>query len=102
MDVDDDGGWDSNILLNTKKVAVLLADLGDKLGIEAKLLTEEPNMATSIASIIRGLIGLQAFNDEMDPEMAAVLQSTRVDVSGNELKVSLALEPDTVVSALED
>ena len=102
IDVDGDGGWDSNILKNTRKVAVLLADLGDKLGIEARLMTEEPDMANSMASIIRGLIGLQIFDDEMDPEMATVLQSTQVDVSGNELKISLALEPDTVVSALEN
>ncbi len=102
MDADDDGDWDSNILRNTKKIAVLLADLGDKLGLEAKLMTQEPDMANSIASIIRGLIGLQAFNDDMDPDMAAVLQSTTVDVAGNTLKISLALEPDTVVSALED
>ena len=40
--------------------------------------------------------------DEMDPDMAAVLQSTKVDVAGSTLKISLALEPDTVVSALED
>ncbi len=102
MDTDDDGDWDSNILRNTKKVAVLLADLGDKLGLEAKLMTAEPEMANSMASIVRGLIGLQAFNDEMDPDMAAVLQSTKVDVAGSTLKISLALEPDTVVSALEN
>lgn len=97
-----DDDWDSNILRNTKKIAVLLADLGDKLGLEAKLMTAEPEMANSMASIVRGLIGLQAFNEEMDPEMSAVLQSTTVDVAGNTLKISLALEPDTVVSALED
>jgi len=102
MQVDDDGDWDSNILKNTKQVAVLLSDLGDKLGIEAKLMTTEPEMADSMASIVRGLISLQAFNDDMDPEMASVLQSTKVDVAGNTLQISLALEPDTVVSALDD
>ena len=102
MQVDDDGDWDSNILKNTRKIAVLLSDLGDKLGVEAKLMTAEPEMANSMASIVRGLIGLQAFNDEMDPEIASVLQSTTVDVAGNTLQISLALDPDTVVSALED
>ena len=102
MQVDDDGDWDSNILKNTKKLAVLLSDLGDKLGVEAKLMTTEPEMANSMASIVRGLIGLQAFNDEMDPEIASVLQSTKVDVADNTLQISLALDPDTVVSALED
>ncbi len=102
MRVSDNGDWDSNILKNTKQVAVLLSDLGDKLGVEAKLMTAEPEMADSMASIVRGLISLQAFNEDMDPDLASVLQSAKVDVSGSTLQVSLALEPDTVVSALED
>lgn len=102
MDIDEDGDWDSNILKNTRQLALLIADLGDKLGIEAQLMTSEPEMADSMASIVRGLISLQAFNDDMEPEVASVLQSTTVDVAGNTLKISLALDPDTVVSALED
>jgi hypothetical protein len=94
--------WDSNILRNTKQVAVLLADLGEKLGFEAQLMTTEAEMASSIASIVRGLISLQAFNDELDPEFSAMLQTAKVDVADNVLKLSLALDPDTVVSALED
>ena len=101
-EIDDDNGWDSNILRNTKQVAVLMADLGDKLGIQAQLMANEPEMANSLASVVRGLISLQAFNDEMDSEVSAVLQSTKVDVSGNTLKLSLSLDPDTVVAALED
>ncbi len=102
MRVDDDGDWDSNILKNTRQLAVLLSDLGDKLGIEAKLMTTQPEMADSMASIVRGLISLQAFNDDMDPDVASVLQSTKVDVADSTLQISLALDPDTVVSALEN
>jgi hypothetical protein len=94
--------WDSKILRNTRQIAVMLADLGDKLGVEALLMANEPEMAFSLASIVRGLIGLQALNDDMDSEIAAVLQSTQVDVSGNMLKLALSLDPATVVSALED
>lgn len=101
-EMDDDDDWDSKILRNTKQVAMIMADLGDKLGIEAQLMANEPEMANALASVIRGLIGLQAFNDDMNSEIAAVLQSTRVDVLGSTLKLSLALDPDTVVSALED
>lgn len=100
--MEDNNDWDSNILRNTKQVAVLMADLGDKLGIQAQLMANEPEMANSLASIVRGLISLQAFNDEMDSEVSAVLQSTKVDVSGSTLKLSLSLDPDTVVAALED
>ena len=101
-DVGEGDDWDSKILRSTKQIAIMLADLGDKLGIEALLMANEPEMAVSLASIVRGLIGLQAFNDEMDPDIAAVLQSTEVDVSGNTLKLALFLDPVTVVSALED
>jgi hypothetical protein len=94
--------WDSNILRNTKQVAVLLADLGEKLGFEAQLMTNEAMMANSIASIVRGLISLQVFNDDLDPEVSAVLQTARVEVADNVLKLSLALDPAIVVSALED
>jgi len=101
-EMQDDDDWDSKILRNTRQVAVLMADLGDKLGIEAQLVANEPDMANSLASVIRGLIGLTAFNDDMDSDVAAILQSTTVDVLGSVLKLSLSLDPDTVVSALED
>lgn len=94
--------WDSNILRNTKQVAVLLADLGEKLGVEAQLMTNEAEMVNSIASIVRGLISLQMFNDDLDPEVVAVLQTATVNVVNNVLKLSLALDPATVVAALED
>ena len=98
----DEGDWDSNILKNTRQLAFLIADLGDKLGFEAQLLTTEPEMANSLASIVRGLISLQAFDDDADPDLKSVLQSTKVDVTGSTLKVALALAPELVVSALED
>jgi hypothetical protein len=101
-EMEEDGDWDSKILRNTKQVAVLMADLGDKLGIEAQLVANEPDMANSLASVVRGLIGLTAFNDDMDSEVAAILQSTTVNVAGSVLKLSLSLDPDTVVSALAD
>lgn len=100
--LNDDSGWDSNILRNTRQVAVLIADLGEKLGIEAQLMANEPEMANSLASIARGLISLQAFNDEMDSDVTSILKSITVDVVGSTLKLSLLLDPETVVSALED
>lgn len=100
--LDADDGWESNILRNTKQVALLVADLGDKLGVEAQLMANEPEIANSLGSIVRGLISLQIFNEDIDPEVASILQSTKVDVAGNALKISLAIEPDTVISALED
>lgn len=101
-EMEDEADWDSKILRNTKQVALLMADLGEKLGVEAQLVANEPDMANSLASVVRGLIGLAAFNDDMDSDVVEILQSTTVDVAGSVLKLSLSLDPDTVVSALED
>jgi hypothetical protein len=100
-DFDDDGDWDSNILRNTEQAALLIADQAGKIAIEAQLVTTEAEMAEALASIVRGLISLQVFNDEMDPEIANFLQNTDVDVDGNKLTISVALDPEVVVAAIE-
>lgn len=93
-------GWDSNILRNTEKVALLVADEAGKLAFEAQLVTREKGMADSLASIGRGLISLQVFNDELDPEMVEFLQSTTVEVEDTKVVVKVSLDPNTVVEAL--
>ena len=99
---DGDSDWDSNILRNTEQVAFMMADAANKLALEAKLITTEPEMAESLASVVRGLISLVAFNDEMDAEVVAMLQGTKVEASGNSLSISLALAPELVVQTLSD
>jgi hypothetical protein len=98
---DDDGDWDSNILRNTEQAALLIADQAGKIAIEAQLVTTEAEMAESLASIVRGLISLQVFNDDMDPDIANFLQNTDVDVDGNKLTISVVLDPEVVVAAIE-
>lgn len=93
--------WDSNILRNTEQAALLIADKAGKIAIEAQLVTTEKAMADSLASIVRGLISLQIFNDDMDPEIAQFLQNTSVDVEDNALKISVALDPELIVAAIE-
>ena len=97
----ENGNWDSNILRNTEQVALLVADKAGKIAIEAQLVTTAKEMADSLASIVRGLISLQIFNDDMDPEVAEFLQNTSVDVSDKTLKISVALDPETVVAAID-
>lgn len=92
--------WDSNIMKNTEEAALLIADAKGKLGVEAQLVSKEPEMAESLASIVRGLISLQVFNDELDPELAALIKETRVDVRDKVLSISIALDPNVVVDAL--
>ena len=100
-DLRENGNWDSNILRNTEQAALLVADKAGKLAIEAQLVTTAKEMADSLASIVRGLISLQIFNDDMDPELAEFLQNAAVDVSDRTLKISVALDPETVVAAID-
>lgn len=97
----DEIGWDSNVVRNTRQVALLVSDRDGMLAVTARLLANEANMAESLASIVRGLISLQVFNDELDPELGKVLQNTTVAVEGTALTVSVALDPALVVDALE-
>ena len=99
---DGDSGWDSNILRNTEQVAFMMAAAANKLALEAKLITSEPEMAESLASVVRGLISLMAFSDDMDAEAIAMLQGTKVEAKGNSLSISLAIDPDLMVRTISD
>jgi len=100
-DLGDEIGWDSNILRNTEHAALMIADKAGKIAIEAQLVTTEKELADSLASIVRGLISLQMFNSDMDPKVAHFLQSTSVDVDDSTLTISVALDPETVIAAIE-
>lgn len=97
-----DGGWQSNILKNTEQLAVMIADVAGKMAIETQLIATQPEMAESLASIVRGLISLAMFSEDMDPEVAEFLKGTSVAVDGSSLNIKLALDPDSVVAALDD
>jgi hypothetical protein len=101
-DDDEGGGFKSNILRNTKHAALMIADVAGQIAIEAQLITDKPESAESMASIVRGLLALTAFSDDMDPEISNFLRSTKVNVSENILKVSVTVSPEAVVMALDD
>ncbi len=99
---DGDGGWRSNILKNTEQLAVMVADAAGKIAVETRLIATQPEMAESLASIVRGLISLAMFSEDMDPEVAQFLMGTTVDVDGSALNIRVALDPESVVVALDD
>jgi hypothetical protein len=99
---DTDGDWSSNILRNTEKAALLIAAKADKLSIEAELLTTQAEMAESLASVARGLISLVAFDDDMEPETAAMLRRTKVEAKGKSLTLSLTVDPELLVATIRD
>lgn len=100
-DLGDDLDWDSNILRNTEQAALIVADEKGKIAIEAQLVTKEKEMADSLASIVRGLISLQVFNDDLDPELATLLQNTSVDTDGTALTIKIAMDPETVLEIID-
>ena len=85
-----------------KQLAVIVADVAGKIGIETKLIATQPEMAESLASIVRGLISLAMFSEDMDPEVTQFLKATTVAVDGSALKIKLALDPESVVVALDN
>ncbi len=101
-ELDDDDDWDSNILRNTEQVALLIADSNGFIAIEAHLVTSEPGMAQSISSIVNGLIALQAFNDDLPPEIVSLLQSTKIEVKGSTLSINTVIDPAQIIAILDD
>ncbi len=99
---DDDDGWDSNILRNTKQAALLIADSDGLIAIEAQLVSSEPGMAQSLGSIINGLIALQAFNDDLDPLLLSLIQNTKVEVNDSTLSINTVIDPALIIRILDD
>jgi hypothetical protein len=98
----ENGDWDSNILQNTKQLALMIADSGGMIAFDAQLEATEPDMADSLASIARGLVSLASFSDEVEPEIAAMLRGVKIDVKDSWLKLSMAVDAEAFVSMLED
>ena len=94
--------WDSNILRNTKQAALLVSDRAGMIAVEARLESTDPKMAQAIGGIINGLIALQAFNSELGPEFQGLIENTKVVVNDAILSINTVIDPDLVVSILND
>jgi len=90
----EEADFDSNIIQNAKQLAMLVSDKAGKLSIEAMLLATDPAMAESLGGIVRGLIGIALLDDSMEPEVAKIIRSTKVDVKDASLSVSVSFEPE--------
>lgn len=97
----DGEGFESNILRNTKQVALMVAEVAGKIAVDVELEATEDAMAEQLASIVRGVLALQAFSEGMDPNVAQFLQGTRVDVDGARLSISVAFTPELLAAALD-
>ncbi len=102
LSTDDGDGWDSSLLRNAEQVALLVADARGMLAIEAQMIAVSREKAEALGNIARGLLALQAFSDDMDPELREVLNNTTIDVEDSVLKLTLALDPDVVIAQLDE
>lgn len=99
---DDDDDWDSNILRNTEKAALLVSDRDGLIAVEAQLVSRDPAIARSLGGIINGLISLQAFNSDLEPNVQTLIRNTKIEVKDNVLSINAVFDPEVVVSMLED
>jgi len=102
MSDDGDDDWQSNIVRNTKQAALLVSDSSGMVAVEAKLVSTDPKMAQAIGGIVNGLIALQAFNSELGPEIQSLIQNTKVEVNDAILSINTVIDPDLIVSVLDD
>jgi len=100
--LDDDDSWDSKIIRNTEMAALTIAAVEDMISIEAQLVSKDPAMAQSLGGIANGLIGLQAFNSDLDPDIKSVIANTRINVTDNVLSISTVIMPDVIVNVLNN
>ena len=99
---DADSDWDSNILRNTEKVALLLSDRSGLIAFEAQLVSKDPTIARSLGGIINGLVSLQAFNEEIDPALRTIIQNTKIEVLDNVLSIDTVFDSNIVVRMLDE
>ena len=99
---DDEDDWDSNILRNTEQAALLVADQGGQIAVEAKLVSSDPELTESMGNIVNGLISLQAFNSDLPASVSGILRNTRVLAAGKELSISTVVPPSVILQILND
>lgn len=100
---DDEGDdWESNIIRNTRQAALLVSDADGLIAVEAQLVSTDPKMASAIGGIVNGLIALQSFNSELQPEVQDLIRNTKVEVNENTLSINTVVDPELVVSIMDE
>lgn len=99
---DDDDDWDSNIIRNTEQAALMVSDMNGMIAVEAQLVSADARFTASIGGIVNGLISLQAFNPDLDPEIVSLLQNTKIEVNDKILSISTVIPPEIALAVLND
>ena len=99
---DNDGGWQSNLINNTESASMMISEKGGNIAVEVALITKDESLTMSLAGIVNGLIGLQAFNEDLDPDLRSLIANTRVEAEANSLSINTVITPDMFANVLEN
>lgn len=93
--------FDSGLLREARQVAVVLADNNGLADLTVQITSDDPRTTNALASIVRGLIGLQSLSTDIEPEISNLLSSVRVDTDSAGLTLSVQVDPDLLAEVIE-
>ena len=81
---------------------MMISEKGGNIAVEVALITKDESLTMSLAGIVNGLIGLQAFNEDLDPDLRSLIANTRVEAEANSLSINTVITPDMFANVLEN
>lgn len=93
--------WDSSVMKNMEEAALLVADQGGDLSLQAQVRATTPAIAASMGAVVEGLLALKHLAIEEEPELAALLQEVQVGSNGDLLSIEALVEADALVDILD-
>lgn len=92
-----DTGWNSGMLRNARQLAFRLSDDNGQADIELRITAKDEQTSNALASIVRGLIGLQALSGDMDTEVSALLSALKVENDSEGVSLKLNVAPEKIL-----
>lgn len=93
--------WDSGMLRNATAIAVMLADDDGNANVGMRITAKDEQTSNALASVVRGLIGLQALSDDIQPAIRQILNSLKVSSDKQGLSLELSVDPMTLTEILD-
>lgn len=93
--------WDSSVMSNMEEAALLVADQGGNLSLQAQVRASTPAIAASMGAVVEGLLALKHLAIEEEPELAALLQEVQVGSNGDLLSIEALVEAEALVELLD-
>ncbi|MEN7343016.1 MAG: hypothetical protein AAAFM81_08725, partial [Pseudomonadota bacterium] len=89
--------WNSGMLRNTRQIAFRLADNRGKADMLMRITAKDETTSNALASIVRGLIGLQAISSDTNETLSKLLSSLNVESDQQGLTIGLTVDPDELL-----